>query len=87
LLKAAAFLIDELLDPRAVASEDPLDCAFSRAFGREPIFDYLEKPENAYRLRRAAVGMHGIGLLHDIDKVITGMYIYILPLTELAMFD
>jgi hypothetical protein len=73
MLKAAAYLMDGILDPCAAGSQDPLDCAFSRAFGRESVFDYLGKPENAYRLRRAVAAMHRTSMVH-IDIVITGIY-------------
>jgi hypothetical protein len=74
MLKAAAYLMDDLLDPCAAGSQDPLDCAFSRAFGRESVFDYLEKPENAYRLRRTVAAMHGTSMAYAINIVITGIY-------------
>jgi hypothetical protein len=58
-MKAGVYLADYLLDPRTATSQEPLDCPFSLAFGRESFFNFIEKPDNEYRLRRFGVAMHG----------------------------
>jgi hypothetical protein len=74
MLKAAVYLADNLLDPKTTSSQEPLDCPFSLAFGRESVFDFLDKPENAYRMRRFVAAMHGTTLAHGFDVLLTGKY-------------
>jgi hypothetical protein len=56
-MKTSIHLADNLLDPKTAFSQELLDCAFSRAFGRVTYFDFLDNPENEYRSRRFAVAM------------------------------
>ena len=59
-MKASSFMADNILDPKTATSQELLDAPFSRAFGREPLFEFLEKPGNEYRLRRFGAAMHGV---------------------------
>jgi hypothetical protein len=72
MLKAAVYLADNLLDPITANSQEPLDCPFSRAFGRQSPFDFFEKPENAYRFRRFVAAMHATSLAMTTDIIQTG---------------
>lgn len=74
MLKAAVYLADTLLDPKTTSSQELLDCPFSLAFGRESVLDFLDKPENAYRMRRFVAAMHGTTLAHGFDVILTGKY-------------
>ena len=60
MMKAGVYMADNLLDPKTATSQEVLDAPFSRAFGRESIFEFFEKPGNEYRLRRFGAAMHGI---------------------------
>jgi hypothetical protein len=71
MMGAATYLAENLQDPRTATSHEPLDCPFSRAFGRELKFLFLEKPENAYRLRRFGAGMHGTRLINPAGALLT----------------
>jgi hypothetical protein len=72
MFKAAVYLEDNTLDPKTSASQDPLDCPFSRAFGRESIFDFMEKPENDFRKRRFGAAMHGASSSISSGALLTG---------------
>lgn len=56
-MKAAVHLTDNILDIKTATSQEILDSPFSRAFGRQHFFEFLEKPENGYRFRRFTVAM------------------------------
>jgi hypothetical protein len=73
MIKAAVYLADNLLDPKTATSQEPLDCPFSRAFGRQSVFDFLDKPENAYRMRRFVAAMHGTTMAHGSDVILSGI--------------
>jgi hypothetical protein len=51
MMKAGAYLADNLLDLKTATSQEPLDSPLSRAFGRQHFFEFLEKPENEYHFR------------------------------------
>jgi hypothetical protein len=72
MMKSGVYLADNLLDPKTAASQEVLDCVFSRAFGREPIFEFFEKPGNEYRLRRFGAAMHGLSSALSSGALLTG---------------
>jgi hypothetical protein len=70
-MKAGVYLTDNLMDPKTAASQEALDAVFSRAFGRVPCFEFLEKPGNEYRLRRFGAAMHGVSSAVASDALVT----------------
>jgi hypothetical protein len=73
-MKAGAYLADNLLDPETATSQEPLDCAFSRVYGRETMFQLLEKPGNEHRLRRFGAAMHGASTVNSLGMFLTGKF-------------
>jgi hypothetical protein len=71
-VKTAAYLSDNLLDPKTAASQEVTDGPLSRAFGPETWFEFLEKPDNAYRLRRYGVAIHGLGSTVSLGAIMAG---------------
>jgi len=71
-MKAGVNLQDNLLDPKTAFSNELLDCPLTRTFGCESVFDLLERPENAYRLRRAGAAMHGSHMASNFGAVMAG---------------
>lgn len=71
-MKASSYLTESLLDHNISSSQDPLDCPFSLAHGRESIFDFFEKPENEKRFRRFDAAMHGTSSSIASDIIATG---------------
>ena len=71
-MKASSYLTESLLDPTTSSSQDPLDCPFSLAHGRESIFDFFERPENQKRFRRFDAAMHGTTSSIASDIIVTG---------------
>ncbi|KIM80118.1 hypothetical protein PILCRDRAFT_535803 [Piloderma croceum F 1598] len=71
IMKAGVYLTDNLMDPKTAASQEALDAVFSRAFGRVPCFEFLEKPGNEYRLRRFGAAMHGVSSAVASDALVT----------------
>jgi hypothetical protein len=71
-MKAAVYLADALLDPKTSTSQELLDCPFSCAFGREPMFEFLEKPGNEHRLRRFGPAMQGANISVGLGPLLTG---------------
>jgi len=57
-LKSAAYLSENLTDPRTAHSDEPTDSAFNRAFNTPlGMFPWYEQPENTFRLKRFNAGM------------------------------
>lgn len=71
-IRPAAYLSKHLLDPQTTGSPEPLDCPFSRAFGRVSAWEFYEKPENEYRLRRFGASMHGVNTNISLDLILKG---------------
>jgi hypothetical protein len=71
-MKAGVYLADNLLNPKTSTSYEPIDCPFSRTFGCENEFEYLERPGNEYRLRRMGAAMHGASFLGGLSAVLSG---------------
>jgi hypothetical protein len=74
-MKAGANLADTLLDPKTAMSQDLADCPLNRTFDSESVFDLLDRPENAFRLRRFGAAMHGTSMAANFSVVLTGMYL------------
>ena len=72
MMKSAVYLADNILDPETGASQDLLDSPFSRAFGRQRFFEFLERPGNEYRLRRFSAAMLGTIESNNSNAIMTG---------------
>jgi hypothetical protein len=72
MLKAVVHLEDHLLNPKTSVSQEPLDGPFSQAFGRQLFFDFLENPENEFRLRRFGAAMRGGSTAVGFGSLLTG---------------
>jgi hypothetical protein len=82
MIKSGAYLADNLLDPTTATSQELLDCPFSRVFGRTSVFEFFEKPENEYRLRRFSAAMVGTSTANRSGALLTGTPVS--PLTPWA---
>lgn len=76
MMKSGSYLADNLLDPATATSQEPLDCPFSRVFGRESIFEFFENPENEYRLRRFGAAMVGTRAAFGSRALLTGIHLH-----------
>jgi len=71
--KAAAFAWENLEDPKTTNSGDPDASPFARAIGRkETLWQFYERPENAFRQHRFNVGMQGVQALQSVDASLSG---------------
>ncbi|PPQ95286.1 hypothetical protein CVT26_014860 [Gymnopilus dilepis] len=66
--KASAYAWENLADPATTKSGDPDASPFARAMGRkETMWQYFERPENAFKKKRFNIGMQGIRALEPPD--------------------
>lgn len=70
-LKSASYLQEYLKDPVFAKSEEPNETALDKAFRSNLDFwDFLELPENAYRLKRFGIAMKGFFEAQDPKALI-----------------
>lgn len=70
-LKSASYLQEYLKDPVYAKSEEPNETALDKAFRSNLDFwDFLELPENAYRLKRFGIAMKGFFEAQDPKALI-----------------
>lgn len=75
--KASAYAWENLADPETALSGDPTASAFARAMGRkETLWQYYERPEQAFRQRRFGIGMQGIQALQPPDIILNGGFLF-----------
>jgi hypothetical protein len=74
MMKAGVHMADNLMDPSTTASPEVTHSVFNRAF-QMPLFDFLEKPGNEYRLRRFGAGMHGMSMAFSTGALLTGKFV------------
>ena len=68
-LKAASYLGDNMFDPSTSHSEDANKAPIQRAMHTNlPIFEWLEKPENATALRKFHIGFGSMGKI-SLDAI------------------
>ncbi|KAJ3517445.1 hypothetical protein NLJ89_g507 [Agrocybe chaxingu] len=66
--KGSAYAWETLADPATVKSGEPDASPFARAIGRkETLWQFYERPENAFKQRRFNIGMQGIQALQPPD--------------------
>ena len=71
--KASAYAWENLADPATAKSGDPDASPFARAMGRkETMWQYFERPENAFKKKRFNIGMQGIRALEPPDASLYG---------------
>jgi len=70
-MKAGVHMTDNLMDPSTTASQEVDHSVFNRAF-EMPLFEFLEKPGNEYRLRRFGAAMHGMSVAFSTGALLTG---------------
>ncbi|KAL0956883.1 hypothetical protein HGRIS_002991 [Hohenbuehelia grisea] len=69
--KSSAYLYEVLKDPATAHSDDPCHTPMHRAFNITiPRFKWYELPEQAYRRRRFAIAMQGIGAIQSSDVLL-----------------
>ncbi|TFY82517.1 hypothetical protein EWM64_g1487 [Hericium alpestre] len=69
--RAGTQLSTVLRDPKWGHSQEPTEAALNKAFNTPlPPFEWLELPENAYRLRRFGVGMDGTSKIFPAGAVL-----------------
>ncbi|KAJ7936101.1 O-methyltransferase [Mycena leptocephala] len=67
IFKSSAVLADTILDPK----EGVLP--YNRAFGTDqPLYYWMQRPENAFRLQRFGLGMQGTAATEPPDAIFTG---------------
>ncbi|KAF7302711.1 hypothetical protein HMN09_00906000 [Mycena chlorophos] len=67
IFKASAWLADTVLEPK----EGQLP--YNKAFGTDvPLYYYMQRPENLYRLQRFGLGMQGTAATEAPDAIFTG---------------
>ncbi|KAF7303957.1 hypothetical protein MIND_00626400 [Mycena indigotica] len=67
IFKSSAWLADTILEPK----EGQLP--YNKAFGTDlPLYYYMQKPENLYRLQRFGLGMQGTAATESPDAIFTG---------------
>lgn len=60
-MKGAAYAVETFTDPKTSHSQEPVDTALQRAFGKKlGLFEWYELPENAHRLRRFGNAMRSL---------------------------
>ncbi|KAJ7269517.1 S-adenosyl-L-methionine-dependent methyltransferase [Mycena rebaudengoi] len=70
--KASAVSWETLSDPATVRSGDPTASPFARAMGRsETLWNFYERPEEAFRHHRFGIGMQGIQALQPADAILS----------------
>ncbi|KAF5380106.1 hypothetical protein D9615_006249 [Tricholomella constricta] len=66
--KFSSQLLENLKDPKTARSDEPIHAPFNRAFNVDtPLWEWFETPEQSYRRRRFAIGMHGIAQMQPPD--------------------
>ncbi|KAL0961428.1 hypothetical protein HGRIS_006374 [Hohenbuehelia grisea] len=69
--KASAYLNETLTNPVSACSPEPVHSPFHRAFEIDlPVWKWYEHPEQAYRRRRFALGMQGLGAVQPPDTIL-----------------
>lgn len=94
-LKASAYLLENLTDPKTAFSEEPDESALNRAFGTNiTMWEWFEQPENALRLKRFGVGMKGTVEAHNPKAILDRKTIFlrlaswlIIPLSSPSLED
>lgn len=83
--KASAYGWEICADPDTVNSGDPAASPFARAMGKkETLWQFHEKPEQAFRQHRFNIGMHGMQALQPPDAILTGMFAQLIGYYENA---
>ncbi|KAJ6607721.1 O-methyltransferase [Mycena sp. CBHHK59/15] len=66
-MKSSAYLTDTMMEPKENI------VPYNRAFGTdEPMFHWVHRPENLYKLTRFAAGMHGTAATEPPDTIFQG---------------
>ncbi|KAF8056551.1 S-adenosyl-L-methionine-dependent methyltransferase [Lyophyllum atratum] len=66
--KFSSHLLENLKDPKTAFSDEPIHAPFNRVFNVDtPLWVWYETPEQSYRRRRFAIGMHGIAQMQPPD--------------------
>jgi hypothetical protein len=75
-LKTAGYFIDVILDHKYTNSGEPSETAFNMAFKTDlPYFEWLSKPEQAYKNKRFAAGMHAANSIATPGVILKGRLI------------
>ena len=62
------------MDKEIGSSQEPNEAAFSKAYNTQtPIFSWWELPENAWRIKRLAIGMQGLQSMTSRSAILEGM--------------
>ncbi|KAJ7473575.1 S-adenosyl-L-methionine-dependent methyltransferase [Mycena galericulata] len=77
--KASAYAWETLADPATANSGDPLASPFARAFGRETLWQFYDRPEEKHRHDRFSIGMQGIQALQPADAILQAYKWNVLP--------
>ena len=74
-LPSAACLPDVLFNPKLTNSGEPNEATFNTAFKTSLTYpEWLSQPENAYRRKRAAIGMHAANKITAHGVILKGEY-------------
>jgi len=72
-LKAGAFMTDNLINPKTSRSHEPTDSPLNLAFGTsDSFYEWMNGPENEYRRNRFDIAMRGSGQTESRDAVLRG---------------
>ena len=72
-LPSAACLPDVLFNPKLTNSGEPNEATFNTAFKTSLTYpEWLSQPENAYRRKRAAIGMHAANKITAHGVILKG---------------
>ena len=85
-MRNGTFLTEALTQPSSRDSFTPLAAPFSRAWpGVEELtmFDWMNKPENKFRLMRFGNAMKGISGMTPDDAILRGLLAFFKPFSEL----
>jgi hypothetical protein len=73
LVKAGAYMADNLFDPRTGHSDEAADSPICQVFKTpKPYFDWLAEPGNEYRRNRFDVAMRGLHETESGDAILKG---------------
>lgn len=72
-MKSAAFLANNLADPKTAFSDEGTDTPMNRAFNSPlPMFEWMELPENTKRHRRFGPAMLGSVEFSPPEQIVNG---------------
>lgn len=73
ILKAGAYMTDNLIDPATRKSHEPTDSPLNLAYNtRDSFYTWMNRPGNEYRQNRFDMAMYGSAQTESSDAVLRG---------------